>query len=65
MATTAERLRQIRDNNRGKASLIARRYYASASAHINGGPVKVPRDNDFYVARPDGTLEKVAEANSG
>lgn len=65
MATTAERLKQIRDKNRGKTDQIVRRYYEKASAQMSGKPVKVSRDNDFFVARADGTLEKVAEACAG
>lgn len=59
--TTAERIKKLRMGNPQSAAKIVERYYEKSQAQMNGEFVNL-RDNDHYVARPDGSLEKVAEA---
>lgn len=59
--TTAERIKKLRKGNPQSAAKIAERYYEKSHAQMNGEFVNL-RENDHYVARPDGSLEKVAES---
>lgn len=64
MTTTVERLKQIRKDNSRMKEQIIRRYYENANAQMNGQFISAARRNNVYVAKDDGTLEMVAEADA-
>lgn len=59
--TSAQRIKKLRKGNPESAARIVERYYKKSFAQMNGDAVNL-RENDHYVARADGSLEKVAEA---